>query len=98
QLLCFRPALFQAAIDAGVAVHPIALRYRRPDGSPTEAAKFVGDMTFLESLLNVVHEPALVAEVAIGPALSPAASSRRALAATAQHWIATTLALPPDAV
>jgi 1-acyl-sn-glycerol-3-phosphate acyltransferase len=98
QLLCFRPALFQAAIDAGVAVHPIALRYRRPDGSPSHAVTFVGDMTFFESLSNVVREPSLVADVSIGPAIPSASCDRRTLAAVAQRAIATELGLPTTAV
>jgi 1-acyl-sn-glycerol-3-phosphate acyltransferase len=98
QLRCFRPALFQAAIDAGVPVHPIALRYRRPDGTPTAAADFVGDMTFFESLSNVAREPAIVADVWIGPAIPAAASDRRSLAALAQRAIAAELGLSRTAV
>ncbi|MBA3339973.1 MAG: 1-acyl-sn-glycerol-3-phosphate acyltransferase, partial [Geodermatophilaceae bacterium] len=33
----FRPAMFQAAIDAGAVVRPIAIRYRTEDGRPTSA-------------------------------------------------------------
>jgi 1-acyl-sn-glycerol-3-phosphate acyltransferase len=98
RLLRFRPAFFQAAIDAGVSVHPIALRYRRPDGSPSQATSFVGDMTFLQSLTNVAREPALVAEVSIGPAIPSPERGRRALAAIAQRSIAGALGLPPAAV
>jgi 1-acyl-sn-glycerol-3-phosphate acyltransferase len=94
----FHPAFFQAAIDVGVPVQPIALRYRRPDGSTCLAAGFVDDMTFLESLRNVARESSLTADVAIGPALSPWACERRDLAGTAQRWIAATLRLAPDAV
>jgi 1-acyl-sn-glycerol-3-phosphate acyltransferase len=94
----FHPAFFQAAIDAGVGVQPIALRYRRPDGSTCREASFVGDMTFLESVSGVVREPALTVEVTVGGALAPHGRDRRELAAAAQRCIATALALPPESV
>lgn len=97
-LRCFRPAFFQAAIDAGVAVQPVALRYRRPDGTPSLAASFVGDMSFFESLSNVLRERALTVEVWIEPAVSPLIRDRRDLATAAQQRIGTALGLFPDAV
>src|SRR6476469_7008827 len=38
----FRPALFQAAIDGGVPVLPVALRFRLRDGARTTAPAFIG--------------------------------------------------------
>ena len=94
ELRRFHPAFFQAALDARVAVQPVALRYCRADGSTNRAASFVGDMTFLASLWNVIREPALTVEVSIARPLSPYGRDRRALAAAAQRSIPTALALP----
>ena len=45
----FRPALFQAAIDGGVPVRPLAVRYRLADGQTTTWPSFVGDETLIDS-------------------------------------------------
>jgi 1-acyl-sn-glycerol-3-phosphate acyltransferase len=55
----FHPALFQAAIDAGAAVQPVAIRYPAPDGRPDPAAAFVDDMTFAASLVRVLGAPGI---------------------------------------
>lgn len=94
----FHPALFQAAVEAGAVVQPVALRYRRPDGSPCPAAAFVGDDTFLASLCRVLREPRVQVDVHVGPALSPAGWTRRELAVRAQAAVAGALGLPPACV
>lgn len=94
----FHPALFQAAIDAGVPIQPVALRYTRPDGSPCPAAAFVGEDTFVASLLRVLREPSVCVDLHVGPTLTPAGWSRRDLAARAQAAVAGALGLPAAAV
>jgi 1-acyl-sn-glycerol-3-phosphate acyltransferase len=94
----FHPAMFQAAIEAGAVVQPVALRYRRPDGSPCPAAAFVGDDTFAASLCRVLAERAVRVHLHVGPALSPAGWTRRELAARAQAAVASALGLPPALV
>jgi len=91
----FHPAMFQAAIDAGVRVLPIALRYVNDAGRPSRAAAFIDDMTFGGSLARVIAEPALRAEVHFGVPLDSRGSSRRELATEAHAVIARTLALAP---
>jgi 1-acyl-sn-glycerol-3-phosphate acyltransferase len=90
----FYAALFEAAIEAGVPVQPIALRYPRADGAANPAAAFVDDMTFFESLLQVAREPRLVARVTFAPAIDTSARCRRRLAAEARRAIAEALDLP----
>ncbi|MFI7146921.1 lysophospholipid acyltransferase family protein [Nonomuraea sp. NPDC050022] len=60
----FRPAVFQAAIDAGSAVRPATLRYREGDSTSTRGC-FVGDDSLLASLLRVTATRHLVAEVTL---------------------------------
>ncbi|MFC5956739.1 lysophospholipid acyltransferase family protein [Streptomyces pratens] len=81
----FRRAAFQAAIDAGVPVQPVRIRYRDASGTPATAPAFVGDDTLFASLWRVVSARGLVAEVGIRSAIPPGSHpDRRALAAAAQ--------------
>ncbi|MFJ4322858.1 lysophospholipid acyltransferase family protein [Streptomyces tricolor] len=81
----FRRAVFQAALDAGVPVQPVGLRYRRRDGGPGTAAAFVGEDTLLASLWRVARARDLVAEVEIRPVIPPGTHpDRRALAHASQ--------------
>lgn len=90
----FHGAMFQAAIDAGVPVLPVALRYRRPDGTVDPTPAFVDDMTFVESLRRVLRASALHAEVTFGSPLAVRGMTRRELAAAAHQFAARTLRVP----
>jgi 1-acyl-sn-glycerol-3-phosphate acyltransferase len=75
----FRPALFQAAIDAGAPVVPISIGY-----DSTEAA-FVGADTLWGSVLRVARVRRLTVTLVAAPALRPeAGADRRILARAAQ--------------
>ncbi|HYZ08652.1 MAG TPA: lysophospholipid acyltransferase family protein [Pseudonocardiaceae bacterium] len=79
----FRPAVFQAALDAGVVVRPVALRYRlEHPGRPTTVASFVGGTTLWQSVSVVAGVRRLVVEVRLLPTLD-GHTDRRALAAAA---------------
>jgi 1-acyl-sn-glycerol-3-phosphate acyltransferase len=92
----FRRAAFQAALDAGVPVLPVRLRYRRADGSPATEVAFVGDDTLLASFARVVTARGVTAEVEVGPFVTPTVhADRRALALAAEA--ASAEGLPPQA-
>jgi 1-acyl-sn-glycerol-3-phosphate acyltransferase len=75
----FRPAVFQAAVDAGAPVVPISIRY----GSP--AAAFVGDDTLWSSVRRVAALRGLTVTLVGSPALRPEpGADRRSLARAAQ--------------
>jgi 1-acyl-sn-glycerol-3-phosphate acyltransferase len=93
-LRTFHAALFQAAIDAGVSVLPVAIRYCRPDGALAPEAAFIDEMTFAGSLARVVRARALHAELTFGPSLATAGRTRRELAALARLYVAERLGLP----
>lgn len=81
----FRRAVFQAALDAGVPVQPLRIRYRLTGGDATTVPAFVGDDSLLASVWRVVTARGLVAEVEVRPALCPGAhADRRSLARAAQ--------------
>ena len=94
QVKPFYAAMFQAAIDAGVRVQPVAVRYPGSDGWPNPAAAFIDDMTFMGSLLRIVREPFLRAELSFGAPLSVAGRTRRELASAAHGVIAEALTMP----
>ncbi|MDQ2709000.1 MAG: 1-acyl-sn-glycerol-3-phosphate acyltransferase [Actinomycetota bacterium] len=94
----FRPAGFQAALDAGVPIRPVAQRLWLPDGSPTSVGAFVGDDTVLDSLLRVARLPGLVVEAQVLPVLEAGpGSDRRALARDAELAIAAATGVPAPA-
>ncbi|MFD0273132.1 lysophospholipid acyltransferase family protein [Kitasatospora sp. NPDC127111] len=69
----FRPAFFEAAVQAGTPVQPVTIRYRLADGRPTRAPAFVGEDGLLSSLARVVAVRGLVADVTFLPLLPPVA-------------------------
>ncbi|GDY31882.1 lysophospholipid acyltransferase family protein [Gandjariella thermophila] len=86
----YRPAAFQAALDAGVPVRPVVLRYRRSDGTPTTGAAFVGDATLWSSVRRTVGLRRLVVELHVLDEIT-ASADRRALAAATQSAAARVL-------
>ena len=74
-----RPALFQAAIDAGTPVHPVRLAYRDGNGNPCTVPAFIGDDGFTTSAARVLRARGMVAEVVLEPRELPG-SDRRDLA------------------
>ncbi len=85
----FRPAMFQAAIDAGAPVVPLRIGYRcGPAGEPTTAPAFVGDETLLNSVRRVLAVRELRVTVEIAAPLHPArAADRRTLARVAESAV-----------
>ncbi|MEV6345010.1 lysophospholipid acyltransferase family protein [Actinoplanes sp. NPDC051851] len=79
----FRPALFQAAIDAGAPVVPTSIGYA------TTEVSYIGEDTLLASVLRVVRLRRVTVTVVTAPPLRPAAGAdRRALARAAQRSMA----------
>jgi len=91
EVLPFHANLFEAAIHSRVPIHPFALRYLDKDGALHGAVDFTGDMTFAESLSNVLAGGEVIAELQ-GLALIPSADAhRRELAAAAHRAVAIAL-------
>ncbi|GGS62331.1 lysophospholipid acyltransferase family protein [Nonomuraea spiralis] len=87
----FRPAVFQAAIDAGAAVCPAVLRYYEGE-SRSSRGSWVGEDTLPGSLLRVAGTRRLRAEVRLTTLLRPAApgpgpKARAALAHAAEERV-----------
>ncbi len=88
----FTTATFQAAIDGGVPVRPIALRYRLADGRETSRPAFIGPESLIASLRRVAGLRGLVLEIHICPEIAPGrAENRRELAALAEAAVHSAL-------
>ena len=85
-------ATFQAAIDGGVPVRPIALRYRLADGRETSRPAFIGPESLIASIRRVAALRGLVLEIHICPEIAPGrAENRRELAALAEAAVHSAL-------
>jgi 1-acyl-sn-glycerol-3-phosphate acyltransferase len=88
----FRTATFQAAIDGGVPVRPLALRFRLADGRETTQPAFIGPESLVASLRRVAALRGLVLEVHVCPEIAPGrASDRRELASLAESAVQAAL-------
>jgi 1-acyl-sn-glycerol-3-phosphate acyltransferase len=92
QVLPFKPMLLQAAIDAGACVVPLSLHYSGADGLPTQAAAFIGEMSFVDTLRNIVAARGLQAEVVMHPPIDSTGLDRNQLAAMTEAAITQAVA------
>ena len=65
------PAMFQAAVDAGVPVQPVALTWVDRTGVLTTAGAYVGEQPLLDSIRSIVGQRDLVLRVEILPSIRP---------------------------
>lgn len=86
-VLPFKPMLLQAAIDAEACVVPLSLHYLDAAGRPTDAAAFIGDMSFVDTLRNIVAARGLRAEVVLHPPIDSIGLDRNQLAALTEATI-----------
>lgn len=91
QMRHFHSSLLQCAIDRECAVYPVAIRYHDGSGRLCKDAAFIGDMTFLRSLGNILFSHTLHVTLVFLPAISSTQKSRRLLATEAHAAIRTTL-------
>lgn len=72
----FRPALFQAAVDAGRPVQPLRLVYEHSDGRPSTVTAFLGAEPLWASLFRTARERRTVVRVEVGALQLPGADRR----------------------
>ncbi len=90
-VLPFHANLFEAAIEAQVPVQAYALRYLDQQGRLHPAADFIGEMTFFQSVVMIMRNRPLHAELIRLPAMSTAGAHRRELAQAMHAAIDTAL-------
>ena len=89
-LRTFHGRLLSSAIDSGVPLQPVAIRYLR-DGQPCPIAPWVGDDGMLDHLLRMLSSDIAEVEIRLLSPLSSLDSSRNQLARQAQEAIARAL-------
>lgn len=87
----FHSALMQPAIDTGIRLQPMALRYREKSGEPGSAAIFVGEMTLAQSIWKILRCPQQSAVVVFTLPLMTKNTNRRTLAYAAHEAISQAL-------
>ncbi len=96
----FRRAAFQAALDAGVVISPVSIRYRDVAGAHSTVPAFVGDETLAGSVRRVLRSPVSTVQVQwLRPIPAIAGTGRdpfdRAVVARlAQNAVARNLGIP----
>lgn len=63
----FRPAMFQAAIEAGRPVQPLRLTYLHRDGTPATTTAFLGEDLMWESVKRIVRTRRTVVHIQVHP-------------------------------
>jgi 1-acyl-sn-glycerol-3-phosphate acyltransferase len=93
-LRSFHANLFEAAIEAQVAVQPCVLRYLDDSGRLHPSVNYVDPITFLQSLWMIVNAPPIIVElVVLAPIPTPPDAHRRTLAEAARREIAAELGI-----
>jgi 1-acyl-sn-glycerol-3-phosphate acyltransferase len=87
----FRPAMFQAAVDAGRPVQPLRLTYHHRDGAPSTVPAFIGDDSLVESVRRVISARLTVCHVQVQSLQLPG-DDRRDLATRCQSAVRGTSA------
>lgn len=91
QVAHFHSSLLQPAIDAGVRVLPVAIRYQDACGAHSIAPAYIDDISFCTSLLNILNTRKLHVRLVASAPLDTAHADRRELTRMAQHAISATL-------
>jgi len=86
----FHGRLLSSAIDNGVAVQPVAIRYVRAGGFD-EIAPFIGDDDMLSHLLRLLDSEVADVEIRLLPPIACHAMNRNELARRAQAAVASAL-------
>ena len=90
-VLPFHANLFEAAIDAKVALQPCALAYLDANGNWHRSVDYMGEVSFVDSLLTILNGAPVRARVACLAPLEGNGAHRRELAQAAQDAIGAAL-------
>ncbi|MBI5109269.1 MAG: 1-acyl-sn-glycerol-3-phosphate acyltransferase [Rhodocyclales bacterium] len=90
-VLPFHGALFQAAIDAGASVTALAIEYVDAKGCLTAAPAYIGDVSLLDCLLNIIGSNGIRVRITLAARFAPPLQDRRRLAHHAHQAVAAAL-------
>ena len=90
----FMPSLLQPAVELNCPIVPAALRYRTRDNAYSAAPAYINEISMWQSLIRIVSEPGLIAELHFGAPIPPS-GHRRELAALAEAATTKLLGISP---
>ncbi len=90
----FKSSLLQTAVEAGVAIHPLALRYSNENGMPNTDVAYYGNISLWQSLWSVLGQREIHVQLAFAPPIPVAGHHRRYLAHAAETAISSRVRLP----
>lgn len=93
QLGRFMPSLFQPAVRQNLPVVPAGLRYQTPEGKHCQAAAYIDEMSFGQSLWQIAGAPGIIARLDFGKPVM--GTDRRVLAESAYREVAICLGFEP---
>lgn len=91
EVLPFHANLFEAAIDARVAVQPYALSYVDASGAYHQSVDYTGDTTFVDSLFTILGGAPVTARLQPLAPIDATGAHRRELAEAAQEAVGAAL-------
>ncbi len=94
KLLKFHTSLFEPAVANAATIAPAAIGYRAGDGENSNAAAFIGELSFAESVARIISEKSLIAEITFAPQIAATGLTRRELALASEASIAKILNVP----
>jgi 1-acyl-sn-glycerol-3-phosphate acyltransferase len=89
----FHASLLQPAVQSQSQIWPVAIRYTQSDGTPNMAPAYVDDLTFADSLILILSQAVIYAEVQYLPPIDAHGKTRRELAYESHRAIARALDL-----
>ncbi|MBJ7290189.1 lysophospholipid acyltransferase family protein [Williamsia sp.] len=90
----FRPAMFQAAVDASVPVIPMHVGFRGPGDEVSTVASFIGDDDLMDTMRRVISATGLSVRIRVHELQLPG-SDRRELARRCERLVFGPMVLPP---
>lgn len=91
EVLPFHANLFEAAIDARVAVQPYALSYVDANGTFHPSVDYIGDTSFVDSLFTILEGRPVIARLQCLAPIDATGAHRRELAQAAEDAVAAAL-------
>jgi len=81
QLRKLHSSLFQAAVESGAPLVPVAIRYTDAQGQRSETAAYIDDMSLAQSIAQIIAAPELYVRLHFAAPIIIADKNRRVLAA-----------------
>ncbi|MBI5901756.1 MAG: 1-acyl-sn-glycerol-3-phosphate acyltransferase [Rhodocyclales bacterium] len=97
RVLPFHSALFQAAIDAGVPIHALAIDYVDDQGHPSPTVAYIDELSLLDCLRRILGRPGLRVRLRLAASFTPPYADRRHVAHSAHQAVASVLRRRPAA-